>query len=104
MLFKSIFIAIIFHSFATLLTIVYSVSLLTLKLAYSDPLSCSVKFLFQDVVIKSIISGLEEMRADKTGQETRTRQDKKSGSDTRYNSYKLLGRCLMPSSHPPPRL
>ena len=35
----------------------------------------------QDLVVKSVVSGLEEMRVDW----------QKSGCNSRYNSYKLLG-------------
>ena len=37
--------------------------------------------LMQDLVVKSVVSGLGEMRKDW----------QKSGCNTRYNSYKLLG-------------
>ena len=41
---------------------------------------CWTTFL-QDLVVKSVVSGLEEMRVDW----------QKSGCNSRYNSYKLLG-------------
>ena len=39
------------------------------------------KLILQDLVVKSVVSGLEEMRVDW----------QKSGCNSRYNSYKLLG-------------
>ena len=50
------------------------------KFSKNPPKNLGPIFL-QDLVVKSVVSGLEEMRVDW----------QKSGCNSRYNSYKLLG-------------